>query len=56
MWLQRLWLRQILPEIPASRHPPSRAKSGLCKAVTYSILPHFNFAEAGILTAADNLS
>jgi hypothetical protein len=67
-----MWLREILPENPASRHPPSGAKSGLCEAVplsatvdafitvplipTYNILPLFNFVEAGIATTADNLS
>ena len=28
--------REDLPENPASRHPPSRAKRGLCKAVPLS--------------------
>jgi hypothetical protein len=37
VWLQRLWLRVAdLPENPTSRHPPSRAKSGLCEAVPLS--------------------
>ena len=74
VWLRRLWLREILPENSASRHRPTRAKSGLCETVplsvtvdafitvpvslipTYSILPLFNFVEAGISTRVDNLS
>ena len=57
-----------LPESPASRHPPSRAKSGQQSLATVDlqnrplpliptyILLLFNFVEAGISVTAGNLS
>ena len=39
IWLRRLWLRVTCRQIPVSRHPPTRAKSGPVRSHHISCLP-----------------